>query len=352
MRDGAGRYAGAHVIKVWPLPARRPIRAANGSPMTGSKAATMDHEDAASGRAAAPDHGQAERAARLRRLGVGMVLVSSVAFSFHNNLSRASYGLGVDAITILAFRSILTLAALLLYFAISRRSPLLPRRQTRTVMLLGVVFAAQSFCLLESFAYIPISLAILIFYLFPIVVILLARIVDHESLTPVKMIGAAIAFGGLALTLNVSGGALDWRGIALALAAAGAISVTIMGTTHTMRGVPMISVVTNMLVIVTTIFLIAMVATGGARLPTGGTEDWLIFIAAIACAPVALLCFYLALPLIGGPRVAILMNSEPVVTIAIAVALFGETLAPVQFAGAALVIGAIFLISLYDQRAP
>jgi drug/metabolite transporter (DMT)-like permease len=47
---------------------------------------------------------------------------------------------------------------------------------------------------------------------------------------------------------------------------------------------------------------------------------------------------------IGAQRVAMFMNSEPVLTVVLAVIILGETLTPVQFLGGLLVVGAIVLV--------
>ncbi len=59
--------------------------------------------------------------------------------------------------------------------------------------------------------------------------------------------------------------------------------------------------------------------------------------------PIAVMSFFLAIAMISGPRVALFLNAEPIIVIALAAALLGETLSPLQAAGAVLVVTAIFL---------
>ncbi|MGI9387110.1 MAG: EamA family transporter, partial [Methyloligellaceae bacterium] len=110
------------------------------------------------------------------------------------------------------------------------------------------------------------------------------------------------------------------------------------------------AVIVNMFTVATLIFIVALIASGGPALPGDDAEAWWIFVATVLSSPVALLAFYGALALLGSTRTSMIMNSEPILTIGLAVALFGEVMAPIQFAGAALVIGAIFLVSVYDRR--
>ena len=51
---------------------------------------------------------------------------------------------------------------------------------------------------------------------------------------------------------------------------------------------------------------------------------------------------YTGVRMIGASRTGLIMNLEPVLTIALAVAILDEQMAPNQFVGAALVIAAIY----------
>src|SRR3546814_14457321 len=74
-----------------------------------------------------------------------------------------------------------------------------------------------------SIFYIPASLAVLIFYTFPLLVAVGARWTEGEPVGGTKLVGLAVAFAGLAIALGVELGDLDPRGIALAgMAAVGA----------------------------------------------------------------------------------------------------------------------------------
>jgi drug/metabolite transporter (DMT)-like permease len=57
----------------------------------------------------------------------------------------------------------------------------------------------------------------------------------------------------------------------------------------------------------------------------------------------ALIGLFAATARLGPARVGFYMNFEPVAAVLLAAAILGQTLAPVQLAGAALVICALFL---------
>jgi hypothetical protein len=64
----------------------------------------------------------------------------------------------------------------------------------------------------------------------------------------------------------------------------------------------------------------------------------------------AIVTFFAGLARVGPPAAAILSTLEPVVTVVLAAAVFGEVLSPVQLAGAALVLGAAVLVVVSAPR--
>jgi drug/metabolite transporter (DMT)-like permease len=65
----------------------------------------------------------------------------------------------------------------------------------------------------------------------------------------------------------------------------------------------------------------------------------------------AILTFFAGLARVGPSAAAILSVFEPVVTVALAAAVFGELLAGVQLAGGALVLAAVVLMQWPERRA-
>ena len=283
--------------------------------------------------------------------GPALLVVAIVCFSLHNNLATLSYKYGVDVSTVLVGRTYLILIALGVIFGATGTTPRLRGKVFWAAMLLSVSYTAQSFTLLKSFSLMPISLAILIFYLFPIFVALLAAIFGDERLTIIKIGGAIVAFAGLALALNIgeSMGTLSTFGLLMAFLSAVFLALNIFGSARLMRSASSFAVTFNMLALAGIAFTVLMISEGGPHLPTNLT-GYIVYIAAITTSPVALISFYSALPFTGGPRAAMIMNGEPPLTIMIAFLLLGERLAPIQGLGALLVIGAIFYVTTTEAR--
>jgi probable blue pigment (indigoidine) exporter len=65
-----------------------------------------------------------------------------------------------------------------------------------------------------------------------------------------------------------------------------------------------------------------------------------------------MIAFFIAISMIGPMRASLLSYAEPVVSAGLGVALLGETLAPIQITGIALVITALVGATVWQPRVP
>lgn len=152
--------------------------------------------------------------------GVALVLGVALAFSSSIILARLVYRAGGDALTLLAARCVAAAALLYLVFRLHGEAPWLPRALTFPVLGIGLMVGSYAYGYLGSIQYIPVSLAVLIFYTNPLWVALLARLIERERLRPARRLALAFGFAGVALAIGVDVSAFDWRGLALAVYAA------------------------------------------------------------------------------------------------------------------------------------
>jgi drug/metabolite transporter (DMT)-like permease len=284
----------------------------------------------------------ATAAASARRLwlGLALLLASAAAFSLHNVLARLTYDHGLTPTTIAATRTWAILALLMVMFGRHGHWPRVPRPAWRTFAVTALGYAVQNPLLLVAFLFVPVSLAVLVLYLFPLFVAFFAAAIGQDRLTPRILAAAGAAFAGVALVLEIWTASFDWRGVALSAIAAVALAVNIVGAAQLTRHLRPLDIPYALSCVGAVVFGALMFADGGPALPAS-TAGWWLFAAAVAASPVALVTFYLALPLAGASRSAMAMNSEPVITVFLAVLLLGEALTPLQGAGAVLIVGAI-----------
>jgi drug/metabolite transporter (DMT)-like permease len=283
-------------------------------------------------------------------LGLGLLLLSALLFSLHNTLARLSYDEGVTPTTINAARTWMVLILFVLLLGARGEWPLLPRAAWPVFAATAIGYSLHNPMLLIAFKFIPVSLAVLVLYVFPLIVAFMAAGIGQERLRPSTLAAAVVGFAGVALVMEVGGVALDWRGLALAGVSAVALAVNVVGAAQLNRHMKALAVPFALSVVGAVVFGALMLADGGPVLPAS-VRGWWLFAAAALASPAAIFAFYAALPRAGAPRSSLVLNIEPVIMVLLAAWLLGETLSPMQGVGAALIVGAIAVAALARLRA-
>ncbi|HYZ80841.1 MAG TPA: DMT family transporter [Solirubrobacteraceae bacterium] len=289
--------------------------------------------------------------------GTIFCLASGAAFGAMAIFAKLAYGQGATVATVLSARFVLA-AALFWLLVIAgghlRELRALSGRQIRAGLLLGACgYAIQSGCYFTALKHIDASLLSLLLYTFPAIVAGAAVLIGRERMDGRRLWALALASGGLVLVLAGAGaGALEPLGVALGLGAAVVYSTYILVSDRVVGGV-------------SAIVLSALVCTGAAvSLSVGSTLlgqlhpgavtlagwGWLASIAAVSTVG-AIGLFFAGLRIAGPTAASILATVEPLVTVLLAFLVFGEQLGPVQIAGGALVLSAVFVLRLPAVRA-
>ncbi|HET8759148.1 MAG TPA: EamA family transporter [Solirubrobacteraceae bacterium] len=274
-------------------------------------------------------------------------LAAAAAFGAMGVLGKLSYDEGATVGTLLSLR--FAIAAALFWLVVPRRELRgLARRDVAIGLGLGAgVYALQAGMYFTALARIDASLLSLLCYTFPAIVAVAAVALGRERFDRRKTLALCLASGGLALVVASAGtGALDPLGTALGLATAVVYSGYILVGEGIARRVPARA-------------LAALVASGAALTLTGASAaigqlhperlsaagwGWLVVLALVATVA-ALILQFAGLRRVGPTTASILSNAEPVVTVALAFAVFGEVLAPLQLVGGALVLAGVVVLS-------
>ena len=278
-------------------------------------------------------------------IGVGLLLVSALGFSIAMLFANMAYKDGIDVNTTNAARYLATMVLLFLFQKMRGKKLGLPPRERYTSLALGISVFMMGLGYLGATQYIPISLAVLLFYTFPVFVAVIARFTENESITAIRLIAIIIAFIGLGMAIEVhSLTDLSWQGVALGFLSSLGCTAFVIVSSLSMRSADPQAVSLHCLAAGTVFFAVFLFFTGG---PTG-----LLTFAALAklCVPslalaVGYVTLFIGLEIIGPVKTSMLMNVEPILTIILAAILLGERLASIQLIGAAFVILGIILIT-------
>jgi drug/metabolite transporter (DMT)-like permease len=294
-------------------------------------------------------------AARLDARAFAMLLLLACMFGANHVAARIAMDHGVDVATAVAVRSLGTAAVVALLVWAARLPVVLAARQRGIMLLISTLVLVQSLCLYSAVARIPVGLALLAFNTYPLWTALAVRVLYGHRPERKVLLAMPVILVGLALALDVSGAAsglgaqAQWgrigAGVGLAVAAAAVFGVVLALTQHEVASVDgrVRTVITMALVGV--VALVAALGQGGLHMPTAPAGWWGLAGLTVLYGTAFTIMFTL-LPRLGVVGSSPILNVEPVAALVLAWALLGQTIAPVQWVGALLVVGAVILLGL------
>ena len=144
----------------------------------------------------------------------------------------------------------------------------------------------------------------------------------------------------LVISLNLS--SLNISGIALALGGASGVALTSVLFARVADIENSIALILwSMIVACLTSWFLAFFQ-GGLAFPVTQV-GWGGFIVSMLGFSLAVIAYYLALPMIGPVRAAIVANLEPIIAVLMAIFLLNERLGPMQVSGIILIVIAVYL---------
>jgi drug/metabolite transporter (DMT)-like permease len=213
-------------------------------------------------------------------------------------------------------------------------------------LFVGLLVAAQSFCLYSAVARIPVALALLCFSSCPMLYVIISWIAGKDAPPRVALYAAPVALVGLALALDVHFGTLQGRiqeigaGAAFAFAAALCFAFVMYFNVHWLKALDGRLRTFLMMAVTCTVVLAAGAVTDGLALPADG-KGWLGLVLLTVLYGSAITTLFIVLPRIEGTAATIGLNFEPIAVLALAWVFLGQSVKPLQIAGAFLVVGAI-----------
>lgn len=274
-----------------------------------------------------------------------MIVASTLLIAAVPNFAKLAYGSGASILMVLLGRwavSVLLLGAALI--VLRRRFRASPR-VLRLCLLGGVASALMSFGFLGSIANIDISLAILIFYLHPVMIAWIGQIRGTYRLTLARCFHCGIILAGLALALSVHIADVAPGGIALAFLGAVAASAMVVANGDAVKEAGSILVNFYTGIVALGLIGLASLVAGDVVMPAA-TIGWLGIIGAGGAFCLGLGLFFAAIPTIDVARASLIAIVEPLFAILMSMALFGERLDLLQWIGVAVVLLGLALLEL------
>lgn len=274
------------------------------------------------------------------------VAVSAACYATLAVLVRLAYDAGLQPLPLLAWR--FALVAVLVGAVQMARSPRALaigwRSASRFAVLALAGYGLGSISFFFALRYADASVVAVLLYAYPTFVTLIIAVAERRIPGRARVAALLATFAGCALVLDPLGGTgVRPLGVVLGVGAACGYAAFSYLSHKWMGPHPR-------LVLMTYVFAVSSALAGAAALVTGGTlspETWpmsgWVLLGVIALVPTfaAVILYLEGIRRLGAAQAAIVSTFEPLFTIALASAVLGERMHPIQWVGAVLVVAGV-----------
>ena len=283
------------------------------------------------------------------------LLLIALMMGANHVAARIAFNHGVDVATAVVIRSTVTALVIVMLLAAQGVRVRFTPRHKRMLPAIGLLIGVQSLCLYSAVARLPVALALLAFNTYPIWTALWSRLVYRQRPERALLVAMPVILLGLALALDVFGAASglgaagQWSrigaGVAFALAAAATFGLALVVTQHEAGDVDGRVRTATTMVVAGLVALATVTLQGGFHLPDAA-PGWWGLAALTFLYGTAFTIMFTVLPRLGVVGNSAIMNVEPVFALVLAWLILGQAIAPVQVAGALIVVGAVMALGL------
>jgi probable blue pigment (indigoidine) exporter len=201
------------------------------------------------------------------------------------------------------------------------------------------------FLLFKSFEVIEVPIAILTYFVYPLLTGLAAAASGLERVTWRGGVAALTAFLGLALMIGAHPTTLAAAGVVAALGAALCRVAILLVTRALLSGADALRITWYSLLSSTVLFVLVALATRNWQ-PPATMSGWLALLGLSVAITTGLLGVFASTVRIGPFRTALFMNLEPLLTAIGSAFVLGEVLTPLQALGGGIMLAALVMFQL------
>lgn len=290
-----------------------------------------------------------DTASASRRIGLACALGSAAAFGTNIVSAQIAGAADLSGPLLVAYRVFLLLV-LAFGAALLAGDRLVPvQSERRALLVFGLSCAAVGSAYLSSVAYIPVTVAAIVFYTFPILIVLAEPFVTGRRLGIGRILIAMLAFTGVALVVGPDINHLDPRGLGLAMLASVGAAIQFFSATAMPRTSTLTKLVWSQIIILP-VTLVILAMTGGFRPPSAFAAAPYATAITIIGFVIGFLLQVLALARIEAGSAGIAFCAEPIFAALVAAIFLGERISLLQYAGGSLVIIAIIANVMIEYR--
>ena len=276
--------------------------------------------------------------------GIALIIGATAGYALVPSFSFLAFDQGVETETLL-FSKFFYAAVLMWAYIFLKKLPFrLEKKATRMMAVIGLSYISLATTLYFAFDYISGSLATIISFTFPAMIVAIEMITGREKVRAAKILAVAISMVGMIFIIWSPDISANLIGILFAFGTALSYVVYTMGLSADCIKKSNTLVVAGYVLLMSTIFnFFRCLISGKPLFTTGFNQLWPMLVLAVFCAFMAILFFCIGVKLIGPGNAAIINTFEPVLACFFGYTIIGDVLTRNMIVGSALVVLAVFI---------
>jgi drug/metabolite transporter (DMT)-like permease len=278
-------------------------------------------------------------------LQLGPVLIAAVTFTVSDLFAKIALESGADVLTVLSSRGIVGIVFVSVWLRLGTPAVALTSPARWISLALGLVLIGNLFGVFKAIELIPVSIAILTYFIYPLLTGLIGAATGIDRLTWRGGATAIVAFLGLALIIGANPADLATLGILAAIGGALCRTAVLLISRATLKTADARLVTWYTLLSSTSVFVVLSLAAWSWHYPQT-TSGWVAFIGIGFLTTAAILALYVSTQRIGPFRTALFMNLEPFMTAVLSAIVLGDRMTPLQIFGGVVMIAALCVFQM------
>jgi len=282
--------------------------------------------------------------------GIAAVVLASIAYGIMPIFTKDLQLLGMPTVTVVFYRFLLASMTTGIYLLASKKGLGVTKRQLKELILLGVAgFGLTAFFLASSYETLPVGLATMFHFTYPIFVVLIMMGPFREKATGMKWLAVGAAVVGLVLLMDLKGG-LSLKGILWAVLSGVTYAVYVIGNRETsLRDLSAVHILFYVTAVSVVVFGLQAVLKGVLIIPSS-LRAWgdVLFVSQISTV-FALSMLTYGIKTIGATKASMINMLEPVVGVLAGMVVYGERLNVRASIGCAAVLFSVICICMEEK---
>ena len=292
-----------------------------------------------------------KRVSNTKLAGALAILGTSVGYGLVPSFSFIAFDMGVKTGTLLLSKFLLASVIMWAYILIRRIDF---RFSRQTLKMMGIVcfgYIFMSTTLYISFNYISGSLATIVSFMFPAMVVAIEMITGREPVRAVKIIAVLLSFGGLVLIVWAPDMESDPVGILFAFCAAVGYVIYLLGlSSKCVREESSFAVAGYVMLSAAAVNFIRCLVGGDPVFVSTPPQFGMMVLLGFTCVFIPILLYAVGVRLIGAGNAALINTTEPVLACIFGHFIIGDVLTVSMIIGSAMVVAAVLMTNLPERR--